>query len=254
MADTIAAQVEALRRTDEERRTLVAQVSHDFRTPLTSIRGHAERMLTQRNGTHDDEDRRRLEMVVQNADRLERLADQLHELSRLDAQGASLDVERFSIAELVQDLVLKFQPQAEDQGIELTAEVSADVPTVDGDIALVERLLSNLIDNALANTPAGGTVRIGLAERSGAVRIAVTDTGVGIPETEIPLVTQRFYQVDREEDSDEEASDGSGLGLAIAAEIAESHGSGLVLQSEEGEGTTIAFHLPTANGRRDRDA
>lgn len=245
MADTIAAQMEALRRTDEERRQLVAQVSHDFRTPLTSIRGHAEQMLSDRDDLSAKDREDRLRMIVQNAERLDRLADQLHELSRLDAHQTTPNFESFSIAELVQDLVVKFQPQADEEDVALRAGVSPDVPSVYGDIGLVERLLSNLIDNALTNTPTGGTVTVRLDETNGKVRVQVEDTGVGIPEDELALVTQRFYRVDRD---GEAPDDGSGLGLAIAAEIADAHGTDLAIDSELGEGTTVTVRFPQ-NGR-----
>lgn len=271
MADTIAAQVEALRRTDEERRRLVAQVSHDFRTPLTAIRGHAERLL---NGDEmprgdgmparetgepasadagvpaetDERRRQRIETILQNAVRLDDLAGRLHELSRLDAQEAGLDMAPFSIAELVHDLVVKFQPKATQHDLTLDADVESDV-SVRGDIGMIERLLSNLIENAIEHTPPGGGVTVRLRNEDDGVRVAVADTGVGIPAEEIPFVTQRFYQVDRDDRPAEagaepgETDEGSGLGLAIASEIAEAHGSALDIESGPGDGTTIGVRL-----------
>jgi signal transduction histidine kinase len=241
MADTIAAQVEALRQTDEARRELVASVSHDFRTPLTSIRGHAERLLHRSDRAPSAVDQT-LETILQNTERLDRLADQLHELSRLDAQQATPSVEPFSIAELVHDIAIKFQPQAEEHGITLTVDRDDDLPLVHADIGLIERLISNLVDNALCNTSAGGTVQIHLTARSDQVHVQVEDTGRGIPEEEIPLVTQRFYQIQRNGGAEPK---GSGLGLSIAAEIAELHASSLDIQSAAGQGTRIAFRLPT---------
>lgn len=240
MADTIAAQMEALRRTDKERRRLVAQVSHDFRTPLTSIRGHAERSLEDRDHLSAELDER-FRMIVQNAERLDRLADQLHELSRLDARETSPNFEPFSIAELVQDLVIKFRPQSHEEGVTLQAGELPAVSSVCGDIGLVERLLSNLIDNALRNTGEGGTVTVRLDETNGDVQVQVEDTGIGIPEDEVSLVTQRFYRVDRDGETDE---GGSGLGLAVAAEIAEIHDSQLAIESEVGVGTTVSVQFP----------
>lgn len=249
MADTISAQMTALRRTDEERRRLVAEVSHDFRTPLTSIRGHAERMLDNLGPELSEDHRRRLRVIVQNADRLDRLADQLHELSRLDARQADPDVESFSLAELVQDLVVKFQPKAEEEDVELEADTSLDLPAVRGDIGLIERLLSNLVDNALENTPSGGRVTIRIEEENGAVTVRVLDTGIGIPEEDLPLVTQRFYRIDRDGTSPidgEDAEKRSGLGLAISEEIAHLHETELSIESREGEGTAVSFELPKA--------
>jgi signal transduction histidine kinase len=241
MADTIAAQVEALRQTDEARRELVASVSHDFRTPLTSIRGHAERLLNRsdRDTTAVDQ---ALQTILQNTERLDRLADQLHELSRLDAQQVSPSIEPFSIAELVHDIAVKFQPKAEERGVRLAVDRDDDLPAVHADIGLIERLISNLVDNALGNTPEGGRVHVNLSLRRDRVHVQVADTGRGIPNDEIPLVTQRFYQIQRDGD---EAPRGSGLGLSIAAEIAELHASALNIDSAVDKGTRIAFHLPT---------
>jgi len=266
MADTIAAQVEALRRTDEKRRRLVEQVSHDFRTPLTSIQGHAEKLLSalgspsgdgtpagggttdSGTGSGDGAPTRleydRVETILQNADRLDRLSARLHELSRLDAQEDSFSAEPFSLAELAHDLAVKFRPQAAERGIEINVDCSPELARISGDIGQIERLLSNLIENALENTPDGGEVTLRLWREEETVRVAVADTGVGIPEEEIPLVTQRFYRVDPDErDADDE---GSGLGLAIASEIAEAHGSTLDIDSAPGSGTTVKFDLPTA--------
>jgi signal transduction histidine kinase len=242
MADTIAAQVDALRQTDEARRELVASVSHDFRTPLTSIRGHAERLLNRLD--HDpNQVKQVLETILQNTERLDRLADQLHELSRLDARQTTPSIEPFSIAELVHDIAVKFQPQADAHGVELTITRDDTLPTVHADIGLIERLISNLVDNAIRNTEAGGHVGIDLTRHGGRVEVRVEDTGRGIPADEVPLVTQRFYQIQRNGDADPK---GSGLGLSIAAEIADLHASTLAIESAVGEGTRITFQLPTA--------
>ncbi|WP_263788159.1 sensor histidine kinase [Salinibacter grassmerensis] len=263
MADTIAAQVEALRRTDEERRRLVAQVSHDFRTPLTSIRGHAERLLDSpaagdgapsdqlpegENPPAPPQRLERIETILENTERLDRLSGRLHELSRLDAPESNLNQAPFSLAELAHDLVVKFRPVAEDRGLTLRVDLTPDLPSVEGDIGQIERLLSNLIENALENTPAGGEVVLRLQRDDDDVRVAVTDTGVGIPEEEIPLVTQRFHQVDQVDApaGSQDDGDGSGLGLTVAANVAEAHSRSLEIDSTRREGTTVSLRLPVA--------
>jgi signal transduction histidine kinase len=279
MADTIAAQVEALRRTDEERRRLVAEVSHDFRTPLTSIRGHVDRLLDLGGGTDGEGTRsveeaaewagdgaprsdgappvpadqwaRRLKIIRQNAERLDALSERLHELSRLDAQTPAIEREPFSIAELAHDLVLKFRPDARDHGVSLTLDGDPDISPVRGDIGMIERLLSNLIENAIEHTPPQGDITVRLRSVDAAVEVQVADTGVGIPEGDIPLVTQRFYRVDRSsgEDSGGGTDEGSGLGMAIASEIAEAHESKLEIDSAVGTGTLVRFQLDQAMER-----
>ncbi|MDX1547397.1 MAG: HAMP domain-containing sensor histidine kinase [Rhodothermales bacterium] len=243
MADTIQAQVDVLRRTDARRRDLVANVSHDFRTPLTSIRGHAERLRARPDGALTPRQRESLDAIIGNTARLERLADHLHELSRLDARTLEPHLEPFSLAELVQDVLVKFRPEAERHGLTLDACISPGLPPVRADIGLVDRLLANLVRNAIENTPAGGRVELDLRVEAAQVCVRVRDTGRGIPPAVLPLVTQRFYRVDRPALHD--GADGSGLGLSIAHEIAALHGGTLHLHSPPGAGTTASFCLPT---------
>lgn len=238
MATTIQAQVEALERTDATRRELVANVTHDLRTPLTSLRGYAERLAEREPSP--EERRECLAAILNNTVQLERLIGQLSLLSRLDARQTAPHFEPFPPAELVQDLIIKFKPAAAVRGIALEADYDPALPAVRADLALVERALANLIDNALANTPRGGRIEVRLAASSGRLRIAVVDTGCGIPEEELALVTRRFYRAKHSHGA------GSGLGLSIASEIAELHGSRLTLASRLGAGTEVAFDLPLA--------
>jgi signal transduction histidine kinase len=241
MADTIAAQMEALRKTDAARRDLVASLSHDFRTPLTSLRGHAEQLLHRPKLVA--EDRTRLRSILHSADRLERLATHLHDLSRLDAQQAAPRFEVFSLAELAHDIAIKFQPEAEQEGLALHIDIDPEARPVRADIGLIERLISNLVDNALRYTSPPGTVRLSVDAVAAGVRVEVVDTGCGIPRDQLPLVTQRFFQGHRD---DAIARDGSGLGLSIAEEVAHLHDTTLAIESEVDRGTSIAFTLPAA--------
>lgn len=247
MAATIEAQVEALRRTDRARRDLVANVSHDFRTPLTSLRGYAERLLA--NGPHADraEFQRDLAAVIDNTDRLARLADHLSALSRLDAGTDALHIEPFLITELVQDVTVKCLPEARARGVELQSRCAADLPPVAADIWLIERVLSNLIDNALRATPGGGRVEVDVAHAGEGVAVAVRDTGCGIEADELALVTRRFYRTRR---SLAASHAGSGLGLAIVDDILARHGAALDIRSRAGHGTVVRFVLPGAPARR----
>ena len=241
MAATIEAQVEALKQTDEARRALAANISHDFRTPLTSLRGYTERMLHAENRLTPAERKEHLGAVLKSAAQLEHLADQLAAIVQLDsgAHGA-VRLEAFSIAELAQDSVAKFAPIAEQRGIDLVLMNPQSVPRVRGDIALIERVISNLIDNALNATPAGGRVELTLPVTEGRVFIRISDTGRGIEPDELPLVTQRFF---RTRESRASGTKGSGLGLAIAQEIVARHGTTLDIASGVGAGTTVSFAL-----------
>jgi len=245
MAGMIEAQIEALRRTDEERRALVANVSHDFRTPLTSLRGYAQRLAERWEGLDSASRQECLDTISSNTEHLERLAGQLLSLSLLDASTQTVQIEPFALGELVQDVVLKFRPRARERGVLLNAHYPVQ-PAVCGDVGLIDRVLCNLIDNAVRNTAEGGRVAIDmelvdLGRDGAAVRVLVSDTGCGIAAEELPLVTRRFYRTERGRAS---ASSGSGLGLAIAREILELHGSTLELQSALGAGSTISFTLP----------
>lgn len=239
MAATIEAQVQALERTDATRRELVANVSHDLRTPLTSLRGYAERLQARPDASAADT-RQWLDSILHNADRLERLVRELSLLSRLDARQLEPSFESFPMTELVQDVLVKFKPGADAAGVSLKADYDSALPPVRADLGLVERALSNLVDNAVRNTAVGGKVRVTLEPEDGRVRVTVTDTGRGIPENELALVTQRFYRTAASRAGD----GGSGLGLSIASEIAALHGSRLTLTSRVGVGTRVSFSLP----------
>lgn len=249
MAATIEAQLAALQETDRQRRQLVANVSHDFRTPLTSLRGHAEQLLARIDsnaGTDRTQQHDRLQAILDNADRLTHLTGQLAMLVRLDAYEQALRIEPFSMAELIQDVAVKFRPEAERLGIRLDCRCDPQTPLVSADIALIDRLLSNLIDNALHATSAGGQIAVTAEPRPNGVEICVSDDGCGIPADELALVTQRFYRVRRDRNSGHE---GSGLGLSIVREILERHGGRLQLDSRVGHGTRATFTLAMAHSR-----
>jgi signal transduction histidine kinase len=173
---------------------------------------------------------------------------ELFELAKLEAREAPPHCEPFSLPELVQDVVQKFQLEADQRKVELAMELDADLPLVCADIALVERVLDNLIDNALTHTPAGGTVRVPVRRDADQVILCVADTGEGIPEGDLPRIFDRYYQASHRQSKNGHA----GLGLAIARRIVELHGCELSVRSRPGEGTTFAFGLPVWNANQDR--
>ena len=238
MAGRIVLQVKQLKEVDLHRRELVANVSHDLRTPLASLRGYVDTLLLKEGQLSAEEQRRFLEIASRHSERLGRLVDELFELSKLDAQVTPLRAEPFSMPELVQDVVQKFQLRAEGAQVLLTAGFG-DLPPagqiVDGDIGLIERVLENLIENAIRYTPAGGSVTVSLIPEGGKLTVRVTDTGRGIAEERLPHIFERFY---RGEDA---AGGGAGLGLAIASRILELHGATLHAESRVNAGTTFSF-------------
>jgi signal transduction histidine kinase len=241
MAGTIEAQLNALREIDRQRRDLVAGLSHDFRTPLTSLRGYAEQLRSAHDAPPETR-QAQLDAILANTERLTRLAQQLSALTRADALEQPLSMEPFSLSELVYDIAGKFAPQAQAAGVSLGVQGAPEDIRVAADIALIDRLLANLIDNAVHATPSGGSVQIEISARAGRADVQVTDTGCGIGADELPLVTQRFYRTA----ASRSRGEGSGLGLAIAKEICARHGTRLVIESVPGRGTRVRFKLRLA--------
>jgi len=251
MADTIVDSMEKVKRNDDLRRELVANVSHDLRSPLASIQGYIETILMKDMALTDGDRSRYLQIILDNTTRLSRLVNELFELSRLDAEQVQPRSELFSAAELAQDVVMKFKPQAAQHKIELKAVLPQNLPMVYADLGMMDRVLSNLIENALRYTPAQGAIHVGLAQKQQQVQVYVSDTGAGIPEADLPYLCERFYRVEKSRDR---ASGGSGLGLAIAQRILDLHGSSLAFESTVNVGTTVSFTLEgkweRENGRR----
>jgi signal transduction histidine kinase len=219
----------------------VANVSHDLRSPLASIQGYVETVIMKNGAIEPQQRRELLEVIYQNSMRLSRLVDELFELSKLDAEQTQPNVEPFSMAELIQDVVLKFKPQAGQRDITLEDRLPRGLLLVDGDVGMIERVLSNLLDNAIRYTPEGGTVSVELENGDERVKIRVADTGPGIPAEDLPHIFDRFYRVEK---SRSQEGGGTGLGLAIARRIIELHGSNIEASSKEGVGTSFTFRLP----------
>jgi signal transduction histidine kinase len=240
MADTLVANMEEIKQVDRLRRELIANVSHDLRSPLASIQGYLETIQHKDKKLDDTERARYYDIVLRNTRKLGNLISELFELSKLDAKNVQPDLEPVSIAELAQDVVVQFKPIAEEKQVKLEA-ILPDEPLrlVNADIALMERAISNLIDNAIKNTPSGGTVNITPLNTGNRVSVEITDTGTGISEDQINRIFDRFYQVD----GSRSPGNGAGLGLSIAQKILELHGSKLSVQSVLNQGTTFKFSL-----------
>ncbi|MCG8604442.1 ATP-binding protein, partial [bacterium] len=242
MADTIVANMDELKRNDRLRRELIANVSHDLRSPLASMQGYMETILMKGDQLTSEQRNKYLQVTYDNSVKLSTLVGELFELSKLDAKQVQPKEEPFSMAELTQDVVMKFKPQADKLNVKLQAVLPKDFPMVHADIGLIERALSNLIDNALQYTPPDGTVNVDLQNEKKKVRVKVSDTGCGIPKSEIPLIFERFYRVEK---SRGRSAGGSGLGLAIAKRILDLHDSKILVDSVVDRGTTVAFDLKT---------
>lgn len=241
MADRIDAQLQALQRTDAQRRELVANVSHDLRTPLATLHGYLETLLLKK-GLTEAEQRRYLTIALGHSERLGQMVTELFELARLDSCETLVNSEPFSMAELVQDVLQKFRLQARERDIELEQQSLDRLPFAYGDIGLMQRVLENLIDNAMRYTPRGGRVTVSLAAEKRTLVVKVADTGCGIEAEEIPHIFDRFYRIEKCRQS---GQGHAGLGLAIVKRILKLHGSDIEARSERRQGTVFSFRLAT---------
>jgi signal transduction histidine kinase len=223
------------------RRDLIGNISHDLRSPLTSIQGYLETLVLKEAELSAEERQEFLQVSLRNASNLQRLVEELFELAKLDARQVQLRLEPVQVAELAQDVALKLAPEAQAAGVSLSVEPGGELPLVNGDVAMLERVLTNLMENAVRFTPSGGRVRALLRGGPGTVQVTVSDTGIGIAPEDLPHVFERFYRGDRSRSSG--SHNGAGLGLAIARQIVELHGSALAVASRPGEGAEFSFTL-----------
>lgn len=242
MADRIQQQLEELKQNDAKRRELIANVSHDLRTPLTSLHGYIETLLMKEKDLTEEERRDYLKTAANHSNQLNRLIGELFELAKLDSVETLLNIEPFSLAELAQDISHSFKLSAEKLNIKIKTELDSSVPFAYGDIALIQRVLENLIDNALRHTPKGGEVSISLSAQKNNIVVKVSDTGCGIKKEDVPHIFDRFY---RSTKSRENVDFHSGLGLAIVKRILALHGSDISADSTIDQGTTFTFQLAT---------
>ncbi len=240
MAVRIEEQLHSLENADRLRRELVANVSHDLRTPLAALHGYLETLLLKEDLLDPEERRRYLEIAGRHSARLGKRVEELFELAKLDAAEAKPELEPFSLSELVQDVLQKFQLEAGRRKIGLHTEREKEMPFVPADIAMIERVLENLVSNALRHTPAGGQITVTVAAGERSARVQVRDNGEGIPAADLPSIFERFYRCRHGDGQDE----GTGLGLAIARRIVELHHGTIHAESVPGQGALFTFTLP----------
>jgi two-component system OmpR family sensor kinase len=243
IGDRMVAQLKLLRSIDEGRRTAVLNASHDLRTPLAALRGYLQTLLMKRDVLPEAQQRHYLEIADRHAERLARLVEQMFELAKLDAPETEPKREAFSLSELVSDIGQKYRLSAESRGVTLEVVTDPSAPMVSADIAMVERLVENLVENALKFTPAGGSVTLKVNGTVDGALLTVADTGCGIAAEELHHVFERFYR------AAQPGRDGSaGLGLAIVKRVAELHDATLNVRSKVGVGTTIEARFRGASG------
>jgi signal transduction histidine kinase len=240
MSERIAQQLALLALTDVRRRELLANVSHDLRTPLASMQGYVETLLLRHGTMSLDEERSYLQIAAKHSERLGKLIRDLFQLTKLEAHEVTPQLESFPVGELGQDVLQKFELLAGKRGVRLDYRLPQENIQVRADIGMIESTLENLIENAIRHTPAGGLVMLDICAMKGRVLLKVSDTGAGIPPDELPSIFDRYYHVDRGEVSD---IGRTGLGLAISRHVIELHGGTIAVESTLGKGTTFSFDL-----------
>ncbi|NRA51974.1 MAG: HAMP domain-containing histidine kinase [Phaeodactylibacter sp.] len=244
MADQINENIQQLKTVDQLRQELIANVSHDLRTPLAIIRGYIETIQMKDESLTPEDRKRYLQTVLHSSERLGKLISQLFEYSKLEADQVVPEKEPFLLQELCQDVVFKYQVLADKKEIKLNWFGTKDLPMVFADIALVERVLQNLLDNALQHTPQGGDIGIYLKDAEKGVEVKIIDSGPGIPADKQAHIFERHRQLD----TGEKAKPGAGLGLAIVKKILEIHQVSIKVQNQPQKGAAFSFQLPLALG------
>jgi two-component system phosphate regulon sensor histidine kinase PhoR len=229
-----------LRRLEEVRREFIANISHELRTPLACIKGLIE---TLQEGAIEDPIAAKIFLEKANAetDKLAQLLQQLGELSRIESGQVSMNIEPKDINPLLYKAAQRLQVQADRVGLELAISIPADLPKVLADEERIEQVIINLLHNAIKFTPPGGKVSLRAKQDGDVITLSVADTGIGIPNDDLPHIFERFRKVDKSR-----SSEGTGLGLAIAKHIVQAHGGNIWAESSESKGSTFTFTLPIA--------
>lgn len=230
---------------EQSRRDLVANVSHELKTPIAAIRAHLENLL---DGVEQPEPRT-MQVMLSQTERLGRLIEQLLELSRLESGELPLQREEVPLAPLVTQVLSEIEMACSDRGVAVESQLPNDLPSVNADRERVHQVLFNLVDNAVRFTPEGGAVTVSAHRHNGSVEVKVADTGVGIPPEHLPRLFERFYRADP---ARSRGDGGTGIGLAIARSVVEAHGGHIRAESELGRGSVFTFDLPVAPAAKNR--
>lgn len=224
---------------DDMRKEFVADVSHELKTPLTSIKGFSETLLD--SDCDKETERHFLSIINDNADRMERLVQDLLILSRYDSKKNNSKVVEFDLGELAKKCTEKFEIEVKKRNQELECFVTANVPPVQADKDGIERVVINIISNSVKYTPDGGKINVYVGYVHNDAYIKIKDTGIGIPKGDLDKIFERFYRVDK---ARSRQLGGTGLGLSIAKEIIEQNNGSITVTSEVGKGTEVVIRIP----------
>ena len=240
MADTILQNIEELKNVDSLRRELIANVSHDLRNPLAIINGYVETLQMKGDRISQEDRDKYLRIIGASTDKLSQLVSDLFDLSKLESGQMTLKMERMKIQELLFDSSLKYELLAQSKEINIKTQICQNLPLVKADLYLMDRVIQNLLDNAVKYTPEKGEILIDACESNGGVSIKIRNSGSGIPQKDLSSIFDRYYMIDKER----KGIEGSGLGLAIVKRILEVHGSEIEIESDSVSYTEFAFDLP----------
>lgn len=243
MADTILQNIEELKKVDTLRRELIANVSHDLRNPLAVLHGYVETLMIKDADVTPEERQKYYKIILDSSDKLKGLVTDLFELSKLETGQMQPIKEPFLINEMLQDASLKYNVLAEQKNVQFTANIDRSLPLVYADISMIDRVIQNLVDNALKYTPEKGWIKLEVKQENGAILIDVENSGEGIPEKDLPSIFDRYYKVSKEKSNIE----GTGLGLAIVKKILDLHQVNIDVQSIPNKFTRFAFSLPLSH-------
>jgi len=240
-AVTLLEDITHLREIDRLKSEFIATASHELRTPLTSVQMSVHLLLEGAAGTLALKQQELLQACKEDCERLERLMRDLLDLSRIEAGKSAPQLAPVRVSDLVSASTEGLRPQVEAKGLSFVSDVPAQLPFVFADRGQIERVITNLVSNAVRHTDRGGEIRLSAVQRQGHVAISVKDTGHGIPPEYLAHIFEKFVRVPDAPSGD------AGLGLAISKRIVEAHGGKIVVQSEIGRGTVFTFTLPVAN-------
>lgn len=238
MASKIQKNIEELKSVERLRRELIANVSHDLRSPIASIQGFTETILLKKDSLSEEDRTKYLKIISQNTNNLSKLVNDLFELSKLEANPEQMQPEPLQIAELVQDVADKFRIIAREKNISINTIFSKSLPMVYADIQMTDRVFQNIIDNAIKYCNQGDVVSIELEMQKQEVLVRIKDTGTGIAKEDLPYIFDRYYKKKKNK------ANSTGLGLAIVKKILDLHKSTIRVFSEVNRGTTFEFALP----------
>lgn len=247
MSNQIEQQFKLIKETDHTRRELIANISHDLRTPLSSVQGYLETLIIKDGSLNESERTLFLKKAMNSSNRLCQLIGELFELSKLDSPSAEPNFESFSLIELAYDTLQELEIDLTNKGINYEVRTAFNNLQVYADISLIQRVFENLIRNAITYTPENGIIILDFDTTSGsaidAIKISISDSGAGIHKQDLPYIFDRFY---RDPNNSREGRNSTGLGLAIVKRILELHNSPITVESIIDKGTRFEFSLPNA--------